>query len=581
MHPQENTRRYYRAHASSTNATEIDAVTTSELPVVDIAQLPTQIGESNFRASTRLPLKIKDGMRIHPIKRIQRIRLTPIIEQENLNNARGNEQRSSVTQGYLSLTFDLIKSSGIYAIGSMASPLIALILTPFLTHHISHADYGAFAILSIAISFTSGITQLSLGSALFRVYITDYEVRSDRLAVISTTFILLSLTSIPTAIAMLITAPWLSELLFRNASYSNSVSLAALVILAQNLTVPGFSWLRAENRSALYTVLTLISLFFNLGANVILVGVLQLGVPGAVSALAGSYAVVVVCTVPVVLRRAGLHLRFDVVRKLLFFGVPMVFSFISIWVLQLSDRYLLGYFGSLAQTASYSVAYTMGGVLSPLILGPFTIAWPTIMYTIAKRNDAPCIYQLVFRWFGFVLLVAVFALSLLATILLDVLFPPAYHSASPVIPIVALSTMFYGIYSLITVGIYVQRKPWFLIIFTSLAALVNVGLNIILIPLYGSMGAAVSTLLAYALLVSIAYIVNQRIYPIPYEIGKFLLALLVGTMLYVGSITLGQTQETLVTWGIDICALALYTGCLLLLGKFPVRTLLKKIFQQT
>jgi len=577
-HPLEKTRRYSKARASSTNATEIDAVTTLELPVVDIAQLPTRIEEPNLPELPQLSLTAME--RIHSRKRMQRIRLTPIIEQENLNNARGNEQSSSVTQGYLSLTFDLIKKSGIYAIGSMASPLIALILTPFLTHHISHADYGAFAILSIAISLIAGITQLSLGSALFRVYIADCETQSDRLAVISTTLILLSLTSIPTTIAMLITARWLSELLFGNAAYSNSVSLVALVILAQNLTVPGLSWLRAENRAALYTVFTLISLFFNLGANVILVGVLHLGVPGAVSAIGGSYAVVAVCTLPPVLQRAGLHLRFDIARKLLFFGVPMVLSFISVWVLQLSDRYLLSYFGSLAQTASYTVAYTLGGVLSPVILGPFGLAWPSILYTIAKRKDAAYIYQLVFRWFSIVLLVAVFVLSLLATAVLNILFPPAYHSAALVIPIVAVSTMFYGIYNVFTVGIFVRRKPWFIIIFTSLAAFVNVGLNIILIPFYGSMGAAVSTLLAYALLASIAYIVNQRVYPIPFEIGKFLFALLVGTGLYAGSTALGKTQNTVGTWGIYMCALALYTGCLLLLGKFPVLTLLKKSFSK-
>jgi O-antigen/teichoic acid export membrane protein len=324
----------------------------------------------------------------------------------------------------------------------------------------------------------------------------------------------------------------------------------------------------------------LISLFFNLGANVILVGVLHLGVPGAMSAIGGSYAVVAVCTLPLVLQRAGLHLRFDIARKLLFFGVPMVLSFISVWVLQLSDRYLLSYFGSLAQTASYTVAYTLGGALSPVILGPFNLAWPSIMYTIAKRKDAAQIYQLVFRWYGFVLLVAVFALSLIATMLLNVLFPPVYHSAAPVIPIVAVSTMLYGIYNIFTVGIFVQRKPWFIIIFTSLAALVNVGLNIILIPLYGSMGAALSTLLAYALLASIAYIVNQRVYPIPFEIGKFLFALLVGIGLYAGSTALGKTQNAVGTWGIYMCALALYTGYLLLLGKVPVRTLVIKYFSK-
>lgn len=495
--------------------------------------------------------------------------------------ARRNEGMITVDDiGYLSFASNLIKNAGLYAIGTMASPLIALILSPFLAHTISHTDYGAFATLNVVISLISGVTQLSLGSALFRVYITDCEDQHDRLAVISTTFILLLFTSIPVTIAMLMTASWLSEFLFRSTYYGNSVSIAALVLLAQNLTVPGFAWLRAENRATLYTMFTLAFLLFNLVATLILVGVLDLGIGGALFAVCGSYTIVAACTVPLILQHAGLHLRLDIVRKLLFFGIPMVWSFVSLWVLQLSDRYLLSYFGSLSQTASYSVAYSLGGVLAPVILGPFNLAWPPIMYTIAKRKDAASIYQLVFRWFSFFLLIAVFALSLLATILLDILYPPAYHAVALVIPIIAVSTMFYGIYSVLTTGILIQRKPWFLIIFTSLAALVNVGLNIVLIPLYGSMGAAASTLLAYAFLTLLAYVINQRLYPIPYEIGKFLFALLVGAVLYVGSTILGGGQNTLVVWGIYVCSLALYIGYVVRLGRLPAWTLLQKLFQQ-
>src|SRR5258708_3683363 len=571
--PLEETRRYRDMLSTSAYATGLDEGVTSESSVLDTAQLPTQIRVRAISVPPQLSPPVVDDISISDQPTWESPTIPRAMRTDNQTGLPTNQTTGDIS--YLSFASNLIKNSGIYAIGSMASPLIALILSPFLAHNISHADYGAFAVLNVVIALMAVITQLSLGSAFFRVYITDYEDQQDRLAVISTTLILLSLTSIPVTIAMLMTASWLSEFLFRNASYGNAVSFAALVLLAQNLTVPGFSWLRAENRAAVYTVFILISLFFNLGASIMLVGVLDLGIVGALIALCGSYAVVAVCTLPLILQRAGLHLRLDIVRKLLFFGIPLVLSSISVWVLQLSDRYLLSYFGSLSQTASYSVAYTLGGVLSPVILGPFALAWPSIMYTIAKRKDAASIYQLVFLWFSIVLLVAVFAFSLLATILLDILYPPAYHSAAPVIPIIAVSTMFYGIYNIFTIGIFVQRKPWFILVFTSLAALVNVGLNIILIPFYGSMGAAASTLLAYALLASIAYIVNQRVYPIPFQIAKFLFAMLVGTVLYIGSSLLADTQKTLISWSISMGTLVLYSVFLMLLGGLSAKSIKK------
>jgi O-antigen/teichoic acid export membrane protein len=194
------------------------------------------------------------------------------------------------------------------------------------------------------------------------------------------------------------------------------------------------------------------------------------------------------------------------------------------------------------------------------------------MFSIAKKDDAARGFSLVFRWYGIVLLFTAFGLSLISTVVLNLFFPPSYHSSAPIIPIIAVSIEFYGAYSIFTTGISVQRKTWFAVIFTSTSALVNVGLNLVLIPLYGSTGAALSTLLAYALLALLAYIVNQRIYPIPFEMGRFFVALGVGVGLYVGAGFLGQSRGTYVAWSIYLGALVLYAGCLATLAKLPARS---------
>ena len=103
----------------------------------------------------------------------------------------------------------------------------------------------------------------------------------------------------------------------------------------------------------------------------------------------------------------------------------------------------------------------------------------------------------------------------------------------------------------------------------TISALVNVGGNILLIPLYGAMGAALSTLFAYVFLALFMYIVNQRIYPIPFEIGTFTMALLVGIAVYVGSTSLAQHQTLYGACTIYIGSTVLYSGCLVLLGRLP------------
>ena len=483
-----------------------------------------------------------------------------------------HQDADTMAMNYTAQIRQLIRSSGIYALSSFASPLVSLVLAPFLTRHLSHADYGALVILNTVIALVAGVSQLGLNSAFFRSYNYDYESPRDRSDVLSAVVLLLSCVSLPVSIAMIIEAPWLATLLFNSPALTDPMRLAGVVILLQNLTVPGFAWLRAENRSVFFVVLAIANLLVNLCTTLVLVGVFQMGISGSLIALGAGYAVVMLSTLPLILWRVGLHLRFDIVRGLLTFGLPNVSSFVSVWVLQLADRFLLARLGSLSQTASYSVAYSLGSVLNVVVVSPFLLAWPTALFTIAKGEDAQRIFQLLFRWFSVGLLFATYALSLVATFMLYLLFPPGYHSAAPIIPIIAVAIMFNGVYNFVALGIGIRRKTWYAFLRTTISACVNVALNLVLIPLYGSMGAALATFLAYFLLALLCYIVNQHIYPVPFEIDRFMFALSVGVVLYAISGFLVQNHTTFVVWGIAVCGIVLYGGCLVILAKVPARS---------
>ena len=483
-----------------------------------------------------------------------------------------DDSQKAIPESYRKLIHHLVKNSGIYALASVLSSLVSFMLAPFLTRSLTLDDYGAFVLLNASIALIVGITQLGLDFAFFRVYNSDYEERKDRLAVCSTVVVILCLTSILVLIPGLVAAPQLSILLFARPTLSNPLRVATLVILCQNLTIPGSVWLRAENRSALFTLLSVGNSLINLGATFFFVKWLHLGITGSLLAVGCGYAFFLFCTLPPLLWRAGMCLRLDIVQNLLSFGVPHVFNFISYWLLQLSDRYLLGHLGSLSQAASYTVAYNLGGMSSFVVLAPFMLAWPAVMFAIAKRDDATHLFKQAFRWYSSVLFLATFGFTVAGTIVLDLFFPPSYHSAAPVIPIVALSMVFYGLHIVFCVGLLVQRKTWLNALLMMLAAIVNIAINLLLIPHYGSIGAAASTLIAYAFLALVAYIVNQRIYPVPFGIPLFLIMLALGIILYLGGCSLTEkTQILLENWGLQIGMFSLYAGCLIALGLFETR----------
>src|SRR5947209_3995889 len=469
---------------------------------------------------------------------------------------------------YIGLIRDLVKNSSIYAIASLTAPLVTLLLAPFLTHRLSRSDYGALAVLITVVALVAGVAELGLSAASGRLYVYDCKTQREQLDTLSTLVSLFFLILIPITTIGVMTAPWLSTLLLGSTSYTGALAMAAVLVLTQNLTYPGLMWLRAERRAVLFTILSIANLLITAAANVVLVGMLHMGVVGSLLANGLGDAIIIVCTLPIILWRAGFHLRFALAVSMLAFGLPHVTNLVSGWVLQLSDRYLLERFASLSLAGGYSVAYSLGGALSAAIVAPFSAAWWALIYHIMKREEAKHIFKLIFRGFSFVLLFATLSLSLFGRSVFDLLFPASYHADSSIIPIIALSTLFSGIFIVVNLGVSSRGAAvtWMTSLFFIVSALMNVGLNIILIPAYGMMGAALATLVAYIALALMAYLFTQRIYPVPFEVSLFLVALGIGTVLYFADYEATQGRSIVMISGIHIGSLLLYGLCLLFLG---------------
>src|SRR6266849_3979555 len=439
---------------------------------------------------------------------------------EGIDTRSASSAEGSYTAPLGGLIHNLVKSSGVYAISSLASPLVSLLLLPFLTHVLSHTDYGALAVLDTVIAFVSSITTFGVDAVFARVYSYECKTHREQLDAISTLTCLLSLIMIPITAIGVMAAPWLSILVLGNASYSSATQVAVLLVLLQNLTIPGLMWMRVESRAMSYSIISVANFLLVAAATIVLVGMLHMGVVGALIAAGLGNVIVAVCTLPLVFLRAGFHLCSPLVVSMLMLGVPYAMNYITMWVLQLSDRYLLGHLASLSVAANYAIAYSLGTGTAFVVTKPFSIAWWVLIYPIGRR-------------------------------------------------VVALSTVFNSIFVVFNLGMSLQRKTWLAFIALLFSALLNVGVNIVLIPLYGAMGAAIATLAAYIALALVSYLLNQLIYPVPFEVGLFLIALVIGIALYFTDSRLTQGQSHLIVWGIHCGLLLLYGGTLAVMGCWP------------
>ncbi|GCE06860.1 lipopolysaccharide biosynthesis protein [Dictyobacter aurantiacus] len=425
-----------------------------------------------------------------------------------------------------------LRDSGIYAIASCLSPLCSLLLTPFLTRHLSARDYGMLTLLTTTLALLGPLAQLGLGSAFVRLYHQQVSGLCERHALLTTLTLLVATFSLCVAVLLAILAPELSCLLLHGVDGVPLLRLAALQLFLQNMGIPAFTWLRARGRAAAFVALSLLNLLLTPALTFLFVGVWQWGDAGVVLATCGGCAGALLGSLTLFNYRVRWRVSWPLARHLLIYGLSTLPAACSVWVLQLADRYFLLAFGTLAQTASYSIAYTLGNILGPLVITPFSLAWYSALHALARQTRARELFGLVFRWYCIALLVMVFGVSLLANDILRLFFPPSYTLAAPIVPLIALSNVFFGLFEFFNLGIVLRGKLRFNLLLLPLAALINLGGNCLLVPAFGGIGAAGATLLAYVFLALLACLVNQHLYPVPLDLALCAAGLLLGGLYY-------------------------------------------------
>jgi O-antigen/teichoic acid export membrane protein len=100
------------------------------------------------------------------------------------------------------------------------------------------------------------------------------------------------------------------------------------------------------------------------------------------------------------------------------------------------------------------------------------------------------------------------------------IFGEEYWESTAIVPLILLSYIFYGIYVNFLVGVYIKKKTAMLPLITGIAALVNIGANLMLIPFWGMMGSAWAKVICYATMAVLLYYKIHRLYYIKYEWKK-------------------------------------------------------------
>ncbi len=409
----------------------------------------------------------------------------------------------------------LAKHSAIYGLGGVVSRIAAVFLLPLYTAYLAPEDLGSVGVL---IAFSAVLVTVLRGGvsvAFFRFYFDSPEPE-QRLLVLRTAFWFTMASATAGLVAGLVLAEPIGRLLGLGDD-PNLVRAAFVGIWAQMNYEQLTSLFRVEQRSIAFVIASLVNIAVTIATTVVLVVVFE---QGALGVIVGNFTgTLVVYAALIGYRREQLGLQFDrgLQREMSRFGFPLVPSALALLAVNFSDRFFLTRLSGLDEVGVYEVGVRIASAMV-VVVTAFRTAWPAFAYSIEDDDEARRTYGYVLTYVVLVTAWVATALGLLSPWLVRLLTTgPGYEGASRVVAPLAFGAAAYAAYLVVSIGMGRARRTRSNWIITGAGALVNVALNVILIPPYGMMGAAAATVAAYgALFVAMSWRA-QTIYPVPYQ----------------------------------------------------------------
>jgi len=409
----------------------------------------------------------------------------------------------------------LARHSAIYGVGGLVSRILAVLLLPLYTRYLDPRDYGAIETLLALSAVLAIVLRAGISSAFFRFYFDSPEP-ARRLVVVRTAFwFTMASATAGLALGLALAGP-VSQLLFGTGAHADLVRATFVGLWAQMNYEQIAALFRVEERSVAFVCSILANLVVTVGATVALVVWLD---KGAVGVIVGSFVgTLTVYAVLLGYRREQLGLQFDgsLLHRMNRFGLPLVPSALALWATNFSDRFFLVKLVGTAEVGLYSIGVRVASALV-LLLTAFRTAWPAFAYSIDDDDEARRTYAFVLTYLLYICSWVALGLALLSPWLVRLLTTPEFYAASRVVAPLAFAAVAFAGYVVMAIGVGRARKTGFNWVVTGAAAALNVALNLILIPPYGMMGAAVATVAAYTLMFAGMTWHAQRIYPVSYQ----------------------------------------------------------------
>ncbi|HHS13689.1 MAG TPA: hypothetical protein ENN03_08000 [bacterium] len=430
----------------------------------------------------------------------------------------------------------LTHHSLVYGIGHIMSRFLGFLLLPIHTHVLPPDVYRTPALLFSSLAILNVLFSYGMDVAFLRYFILEKNLEAKK-RIFSTAFWMIGITGLVFSGLIFLFPKPMSILIFEDPAWTGLIRLAAGILLADALCLLPFLVLRAEEKSLYFVIIKTVNIIMNLALNALFVVNLRRGVEGIFEANLVASVLTLILLLPLLFRWLRIHFRVNLLRELLHFGLPYVPSGLAIIIMDQIGRFFLDRIQGKAEAGLFSANYKLGMFMA-LLVAAFRFAWHPFFLSIAEKQEAPRVYARVLTYFlliaGWILL----GVSLFIEEIISIHVGPYYlmgkgfGQGTVIVPLILAAYAAYGVYVNLIVGVYIRKKTLWLPLVTGAGALVAVVSNLLLVPMFSIQGAAWATLLAYATMAGCLFIVNQRLFHVPYEGWRFVHVVVITGILF-------------------------------------------------
>ena len=386
--------------------------------------------------------------------------------------------------------------------GSALSMLLGLITFPILTRLLSREDYGVLGLVTTTIAIAVAFAKGGLSDGIIRFY-RDYADSPERLAQFTSTVLTrgMALTLVTVVIYVLL-FPHIHKYLGIHDQYLSCFMVMAIYLFVRPLNIIVLNYLRALGRTFFYNAINVsiksVCAVLSLLLLVYVIRELYGYFVGVVLAeLAGG--IVLYSWLLKNYRVSFRNISAGLTLNLLKFGLPLLLTELSYLLLTYVDRYMIVAYHGEAMLGLYSVGYNLPSYINDLIM--FSLSYAVVpiyteMYAREGRAKTEVFLSRAMHYYLMAVIPICVGYYAVSSDLLVTLASSKYADAAVFSPIVLMGLVFMGMNSILYAGLYLEKKSLQILAIMFVAVVINILLNLILLPHYGATGAAIATLVA-------------------------------------------------------------------------------------